>query len=43
MFKINALLDLPEGLTDDELRHDLEALANEMMVGIEVEAPAGGA
>lgn len=36
LFKVKARLDLPEGLTDDELRRDLEALANEMMVGIEV-------
>jgi len=41
LFKVKARLDLPEGYTDDELRHDLEALANEMMVGIEVGTPAG--
>ena len=43
LFRVKALLDLPEGFTDDALRRDLEALANEMMVGIEVGALASGA
>ena len=42
LFKVKALLQIPEGLTNEELRCELEALANEMMVDIEVEAPASG-
>jgi glycine cleavage system regulatory protein len=36
LFKVEALLTVPEALADDELRGELEALANEMMVDIEV-------
>ncbi len=34
LFKVNALLVVPESLPNDELRRALEALANEMMVDI---------
>jgi methionyl-tRNA formyltransferase len=42
LFKVNALLTVPAGLADDLLKHELEALANEMMVDIEVGEPASG-
>jgi glycine cleavage system regulatory protein len=38
LFKVKALLSVPEAVPDDELRHSLEAIANEMMVDFE---PAG--
>jgi methionyl-tRNA formyltransferase len=34
LFKVNALLVVPENLPNDELRRELEKLANEMMVDI---------
>ena len=34
LFKVKATLVVPDALSDDELRHGLEALANEMMVDI---------
>ncbi len=34
LFKVNALLVVPESLPNDELRRELEKLANEMMVDI---------
>lgn len=37
MFKVNALLAVPAALPNDELQRALEALANEMMVDIELE------
>lgn len=40
LFKVKALLTVPDALADDELRRELEALANEMMVDIEVGEPA---
>ena len=43
LFKVNALLAVPAGLTDAELKRGLEALATEMMVDVELEAHAGGA
>ena len=42
MFRVNALLTVPQALGDDELRRELEALATEMMVDIEVGEPAAG-
>jgi glycine cleavage system regulatory protein len=36
LFKVKALFTVPEALADDELKRELEALANEMMVDIEV-------
>jgi len=43
LFKVKALLAVPEALTDDELKRELEALATEMMVDIDLEAQASGA
>jgi glycine cleavage system regulatory protein len=43
LFRMHALLQVPELLTDGELRRGLEDLANELMVDIEVEVPASGA
>jgi methionyl-tRNA formyltransferase len=40
LFKVNALLAVPAGLPDVELKRDLEALATEMMVDVELEAHA---
>ena len=37
LFKMKALLAVPEGLPDHALRDALEALANELMIDIEVE------
>jgi methionyl-tRNA formyltransferase len=42
LFKVKALLAVPAGLPDAELRGALEALANEMMVDLELGEPAGG-
>ena len=36
LFKVKAVLAVPEGLPNDELRRGLEALANEMMVDVEL-------
>ena len=43
LFKVKALLAVPETLADDELKRELEALATEMMVDIDLEAHASGA
>lgn len=43
LFKVKALLAVPEALADDELKRELEALATEMMVDIDLEAHASGA
>ena len=43
LFKVNALLAVPAGLPDAELKRELEALATEMMVDFELEAHAGAA
>lgn len=43
MFKVDALLTVPQALADTELKRELEALANELMVDIEVGKPASGA
>lgn len=40
LFKVNALLAVPAGLLDAELKRELEALATEMMVDFELEAHA---
>ena len=37
LFKVNALLAVPAGLSDAELKRELEALATEMMVDFELE------
>ncbi len=42
LFKVKALLALPKALGADDLKRELEALATEMMVDIEVEEHAGG-
>lgn len=42
LFKVNALLAVPRGLSDAELKRELETLATEMMVDFELEARAGG-
>ena len=42
LFKVKALLAVPGDLPDAELRRGLEALANEMMVDVELGEPAGG-
>lgn len=36
LFRFEALLSVPAGVADHELRHELEALANELMVDIDV-------
>ena len=43
LFKVNALLAVPAELSDAELKHELEALATEMMVDFELEPRGGGA
>jgi methionyl-tRNA formyltransferase len=40
LFKVNALLAVPAGLPDAELKRELETLATEMMVDVELEAHA---
>ena len=40
LFKVSAVLAVPDALSDDALRRALEALANEMMVDIELGDPA---
>jgi len=42
LFKVKAVLAVPGDLPDAELRRGLEALANEMMVDVELGEPAGG-
>jgi methionyl-tRNA formyltransferase len=41
LFKVKALLAVPADLPNAELQRGLEALANEMMVDLELGAPAG--
>lgn len=41
LFKVKAVLAVPESLPNAELRRGLEALANEMMVDVELGEPAG--
>ncbi len=43
LFKVNALLAVPAALSDGELKHELEALATEMMVDFELEPQGAGA
>ena len=40
LFKVHALLAVPAGLSDAELKRELEALATEMMVDVELDAHA---
>jgi glycine cleavage system regulatory protein len=42
LFKVNALLAVPAGLSDAELKGELEALATEMMVDVELEPHVDG-
>lgn len=42
LFKVRALLAVPAELPNDELQRGLEALANEMMVDVELGEPADG-
>ncbi len=39
LFRFDALVSVPASVADDDLRRELEALANELMVDLEVEAP----
>ena len=41
LFKVNAVLVVPEALSNDALRRGLETLANEMMVDIALGEDAG--
>jgi glycine cleavage system regulatory protein len=43
LFKVKAVLAVPDALPDDDLRRGLETLANEMMVDISLGADATGA
>ena len=43
LFRVKAMLAIPEALRDDELKLELEALATEMMVDIELDAQSKGA
>jgi len=40
LFRVKALLAAPEALSNDDLKRELEALATEMMVDIELDANA---
>ena len=42
LFKVKAVLAVPEELTNADLQRGLESLANEMMVDLELGEPAGG-
>jgi len=42
LFKVRAILAVPDALADGDLRRGLEALANEMMVDIALGEPAAG-
>ncbi len=42
LFRVKALLAVPEALGNDDLKRELEALATEMMVDIELDAYATG-
>lgn len=41
LFKVKAILAVPEALRDNELKRELEALATEMMVDIEIDSQSG--
>jgi methionyl-tRNA formyltransferase len=43
LFKVKAILSVPSGLADDELKRELEALASDIMVDIELDEDAGSA
>jgi glycine cleavage system regulatory protein len=43
LFRVKALLAVPEALSNDDLKRELEALATEMMVDIELDANASRA
>jgi methionyl-tRNA formyltransferase len=43
LFRVKALLAVPGALRDDDLKRELEALATEMMVDIELDTQASGA
>jgi methionyl-tRNA formyltransferase len=43
LFRVKALLAVPEALCNDDLQRELEALATEMMVDIELDAHESGA
>lgn len=43
LFRVKALLALPETMCNDDLQRELEALATEMMVDIELDAHESGA
>ena len=43
LFEVDALLAVPGTLADDELKRELEALATEMMVDVELDAPGAAA
>lgn len=42
LFKVKAVLAVPADLPNEELQRGLEALANEMMVDLELGEPSGG-
>lgn len=42
LFRVKALLAVPEALCNEDLKRELEALATEMMVDIELDANASG-
>ncbi len=39
LFRFDALVLVPADVADDDLRRELEALANELMVDLDVAAP----
>ena len=43
LFRVKAVLAVPDSLRNDELKRELEALATEMMVDIELDTQASGA
>jgi glycine cleavage system regulatory protein len=40
LFRFNAAISVPGSVADDDLRRELEALANELMVDLDVAAPS---
>jgi glycine cleavage system regulatory protein len=40
LFRFDALVSVPTSVADDDLRRELEALANELMVDLDVAAPS---
>jgi len=40
LFRFDAAVSVPENVADDDLRRELEALANELMVDLDVAAPS---